>query len=490
MKYAIVSDLHANLPAWKAVQLDFATLGAERVICLGDTIGYGPQPAETLECVYAAVHHFILGNHEAAVCGKMDETLFSEHAQAALRWTRARLGDAALRVFERWPLTLKGAGFRCAHGDFGAPALFNYVIEPEEALPSWRATEEPLLFVGHSHSPGIYLLGASGTPHRVEPQDFALEAGKRYLINVGSVGQPRDGDPRASYCFFDSDRRAVHWRRVPYDLDAYREAVQRAGLPEEFDAVLRNDPRRGAPPLRPQLGFRPPKDAARGARDVVEVAEIAELQRKVRAWRGLALTLAALAAAAATGFGYWAWQRRAESPDRFDGRPALPPAAAALDRNLAALPARALRDGEAPAGWLIERGNRRRQSFTLETRADEGPILRLRSDTAKSDLFARAAAVRVEPGQRFTVEAFFRKSADWQGDAGLAVALTRETSGGGEETVPHFVAKAPNLSRRDGWWAARETFTVPAGGRAIELRLGGRFRGEVEIAQVTLTRRN
>lgn len=489
MRYAIVSDLHANLPAWKAVQLDFAALGAERVICLGDTIGYGPQPAEVLEAVHASVHHFVLGNHEAAVCGKMDEELFSDRARAALRWTRERLGAAARRVFEGWPLTLKGPGFRCAHGDFGAPALFHYVIEPEDAAPSWRATEEALLFVGHSHSPGIYLLGASGTPRRVEPRDFAIEPGKRYLVNVGAVGQPRDGDPRASYCIFDGERRAVHWRRVPYDLDAYRDALRRAGLPENLDPVLRHDPRRGTPPLRPQLGFRPPTDAARGARGVVEVADIADLRRRARAWRALALGLGLLVGAAAAGFGYWAWKRRAEGPDRLDGRPAGP-VFAALEENLAALPPGPWPPGAAPAGWAIERGNRRRQSFALSRGTEGETVLRLRSETAAEGLFARGPMIRVEPGQRYTVEALFRKAGDWAGNVGLAVALTRTTPDGGTETQAHFVDKAPNLPRRDGWRAARETFVVPAGGRAIELRLGGRFRGEVEIAQVTLARRN
>ena len=490
MKYAIVSDLHANGPAWKAVHLDFAALGAERVICLGDTIGYGPQPAEVLESVHSVVHYFVLGNHEAAVAGLMDEDLFNERARAAIRWTRDRLGRAALRLFAGWPLMLKGPGFRCAHGDFAAPALFNYIIEPEDAAPSWRAAPEPLLFVGHSHSPGIYLLGASGTPRRVAPQDVQIESDRRYLVNVGSVGQPRDGDARASYYLYDSTARALFFRRVPYDLDMYREALRAAGLPEDSDPVLRHDPRAGAPPLRPQLGFRPPADAARGARGVVAVAEIEGLRRQVRAWKGLALALALLALTGGALAGALIWRRQRDRGDRIEGRAAIPVVAAdrAADANLAPLSARASAPGAPIEGWAIERGNRRTQSASVELDPDGVPVLRLRSETEDRDLIVRGPAVRVAPGQRITVEAHFRRSADFRGNVGWSVALTR-ASGAGEEALPNFVAKSPNLRRRDGWWAAEGTFDIPAGGREIEVRIGGRFAGEVEIARVVVRRR-
>ncbi len=490
MKYAIVSDLHANGPAWKAVHLDFAALGAERVICLGDTVGYGPHPAEVLEAVHAVVHHFVLGNHEAAVAGLMDEDLFSDRARIAIRWTRERLDRNALRLLAGWPLMLKGPGFRCAHGDFAAPALFNYIIEPEDAAPSWRAAPEPLLFVGHSHSPGLFLLGASGTPRRVPPQDVQIEGGRRYLVNVGSVGQPRDGDARASYCLYDSTARALYFRRVPYDLDAYGDALRAAGLPADGDPVLRHDPRAGVPPLRPQLGFRPPTDATRGARAAVAVAEIEGLRRQVRAWKGLALALALLGFAAAALAGAWTWRRQRERGDTLEGRPAAPVVAAdrAVDENLAPLPARASLPGAIIEGWAIHRGNRRRQSVAVELSLEGAPVLRLRSEAEDRDLFARGPVVRVASGQRITVEAHFRRSADFSGNVGWAVSLTRAT-GAGEETLPNFVAKFPNQRRRENWWAAEGTFDIPAGGREIEVRIGGRFTGEVEVSRVTVRRR-
>lgn len=490
MKFAIVSDIHANLPAWKAVRLDIASLGADRIVCLGDVVGYGPNPAETLESVYAEVHHFVLGNHEAVLCGKMDESLFNARARDMIRWTRAQLGAEARRVFGRWPLTLRGAGFRCAHSDFAAPSLFPYLIDPEDATASWRAVAEALLFVGHSHCAGIFLLGASGTPRRVAPQDAVLEEGKRFLVNVGSVGQPRDGDPRASYCLYDTDARALFWRRVPYDVDAYREAVRRAGLPDDLDPVLQHDPRRGIPPLRPMLNFHPPTDVRQGARGCVEVGEIATWRRRARVWRGATLALGGLlVAATATGV-VWARRRHAERSELRDGRPPLALVADdyPAERNLAPMPPRAPAHGAAPVGWAVRLDNRKRQRVEWFAGSDGALCARLISEAPDAELHLIAPRVQVEPGQRFTVEAYFRKSAGWRGHVGFQVLLERETSAG-REVVRHFVAKTPNLARRDGWYAARETFTIPAGGREIEWRIGGTFEGQVDVAQPTLVRK-
>lgn len=142
MRIAILSDLHANLPAWDAVWLDLNSLGARRILCLGDVIGYGPHPADVLERVHEHVHHVLLGNHDAALIGRMDANLFSAEAQQALEWSRAQLGPSALEEIRSWPLTLAGPGFRCAHADLARPGWYDYVFEAEEALPSWRRAVE------------------------------------------------------------------------------------------------------------------------------------------------------------------------------------------------------------------------------------------------------------------------------------------------------------------------------------------------------------
>ena len=233
MRYAIVSDIHANLAAWQTVLHDIADLKADKIICLGDVVGYGPQPIEVLESVYRVVNVTLLGNHDAAVCGKLSSETFSPRAAAAVSRHRELLAPAALEWLSQLPLTHSESGFRCAHSDFADPSAFRYIIEPNDAIPSWQATTEQLLFVGHSHLPGIYVIGASGVAHFVTPRDFELEKGKRYIINPGSVGYPRVGDCRSSYCFFDSTARSITFRQLPFDSAGYLLAMQGAGLGDD-----------------------------------------------------------------------------------------------------------------------------------------------------------------------------------------------------------------------------------------------------------------
>jgi hypothetical protein len=149
MRYAIISDIHANLAAWKSVQTDLADMKADKIICLGDVVGYGSDPVGVLESVYRVVHITLMGNHDAAVCGKIDPRGFSPRAKAAVLRHREQISPRGLTWLSGLPLIVTAADFRCAHGDFGEPAAFRYIIEPEEALASWNATQEQLLFVAN-----------------------------------------------------------------------------------------------------------------------------------------------------------------------------------------------------------------------------------------------------------------------------------------------------------------------------------------------------
>lgn len=254
MRYAIVSDLHANLPAWKTVLADIADLRCDEIICLGDVSGYGPDPIPVLESVYRVVQHTLMGNHDAAACGIVNPETFSPRAKTAVLRHREMLSSAGLAWLKSLPLVHCGKGFRCAHGDFSNPAAFRYVIEPEDALPSWRATDEQILFVGHTHFPGIYVIGGSGTPHFVPPCDFELEENKRYIINPGSVGYPRVGECRSSYCVFDDVARTITYRMIPFDSDGYRQALAAAGLGDDPWIKGKSDGQR-LPWLRGKLSF-------------------------------------------------------------------------------------------------------------------------------------------------------------------------------------------------------------------------------------------
>ena len=237
MRYAIVSDLHANFTAWQTVLKDIADLKIDKIICLGDVVGYGPEPVKVLESVYQHVHVTLMGNHDAAVCGKFDPREFSDRAQNAIKRQKKSLSPAALVWLRRLPYTYEEAGFACAHGDFSEPEEFRYIVEPESALPSWETRKEQLMFVGHSHLPAIYVIGASGTPHCITPCDFSLEEGKRYIVNPGSVGYPRTGNCRSSYCIYDTERNSVLFRQLPFDSEKYRKIMAQYGG-EDDDWIL------------------------------------------------------------------------------------------------------------------------------------------------------------------------------------------------------------------------------------------------------------
>lgn len=302
MRYAFISDLHANLQAWRAVHRDIRSQRADYIICLGDVAGYGPSPSAILNEVHAHVDAFVMGNHDAVLSGKMDDSSFNPEAREMIRWTAKRLNRKASSFLGSFPLTLVGNGFRCVHGDFAKPECFNYVLNPEEALPSWRAVDSPLLLAGHTHEPAFFLIGDSGIPRETEPQDFELEPGKRYFVNIGSVGCPRDSDPRASYCLYDTQASAVFWRRVAFDLDSFRTTVIQAGLDISRCRFLNHDPLARTIPVRAQLDFTPPMMAEKITHTTTPARDVTTLKRSVRRWKMLFLSavLMAVSTGAAT----------------------------------------------------------------------------------------------------------------------------------------------------------------------------------------------
>lgn len=232
MRYAIISDLHANETALRAVLLDAADAHADKIICLGDVLGYGPDPVPTLELVYRKVHICLAGNHDDAVANRCSVDDFTDFAAQAVKRQRQLLTQDAIDWLRRLPYTCEVDGFACAHGDFSDPKHFNYVLDPEDAMTSWQERTEQLLFVGHTHKPGIFVMGASGVPHLLEPATFTLEEGKRYLVNVGSVGYPRSGVCRSFYCVYDTESRTVFFRTLPFDLESYTAKMHGKGLNE------------------------------------------------------------------------------------------------------------------------------------------------------------------------------------------------------------------------------------------------------------------
>lgn len=222
MLYAILSDLHANLEALDAALADAAHFGAERIIVLGDIVGYGPEPVKTLARVKAVASLVVAGNHDDAVSERKDASNFIELAGDAVLRHRAALSEDDLHYLRQLPYTATGDGAAFAHGDFWDPKAFRYVDSPSEAAASFTATRERLLFVGHTHIPLLHIMDASGGVHRLALQDFELEDDKRYLVNVGSVGYPRAvaGQCESTYVLYDSTERTVRLRRLPFAVSS------------------------------------------------------------------------------------------------------------------------------------------------------------------------------------------------------------------------------------------------------------------------------
>ncbi len=370
MRYAIVSDIHANLTAWNTVLADITDMKVDKIICLGDVVGYGPDPVGVLESVYRVVHVTLLGNHDAALCGKIDPGLFTSRAKSAVLLHRKQVSPKGLAWLSGRPLLLTAPGFRCTHGDFSEPAAFRYIVEPHEAVPSWKATAEQLLFVGHTHLPGIYVVGASGVPHFVNACDFQLEEGKRYIVNPGSVGYPRVGDCRASYCVYDGAANSITFRSLPFDCEGYRKAVLDAGL-EDDPWLAQKAMLHSLPVLRERLSFSHPLTADQQARDVHRQATLGPRLTRRRAVKlSLILLLAGGAAAVAA---FQAGRQAAPSPLAVSVPPSEPPALIAFplvppDKNLSPeIPPSASADGSL-AGWRYAVEDRERQSVGIGLR--------------------------------------------------------------------------------------------------------------------------
>ena len=238
MKYAIISDVHANEAALRCVLDDVQEQGAQRVICLGDVVGYGPLPQEALRLVRANAAVTLAGNHDDAVSGRQGADDFIDLAGDAVQRHREALDADSLAWLRALPYTCEFDGALAAHGDFVDPKKFYYVDDEEGAKANFNATAAQLMFVGHTHVPCLYLTGQSGAVYRLDAQDFSLEDGKRYIVNPGSVGYPREANGQcfSSYAIYDSTARAVFFRKLPFSVSS---VMQRGKSPRRrFGLVL------------------------------------------------------------------------------------------------------------------------------------------------------------------------------------------------------------------------------------------------------------
>lgn len=243
MKYAIISDLHSNLEALTAV-LEFAeSEGVEKYLCLGDIVGYNASPAEVIEIVKGLNPIAIIkGNHDEYVSQESELVGFNLQAAQAVEWTRKQIDEDDRIWLRDLPMTknLWQLKTTLVHSTLDSPESWGYIFDKFYAENSFSYQRLPFCFIGHSHVPFAYeqIGGMKGTIQAGRFEKINLNPSHKYLINVGSVGQPRDGDPRASFVIFDSEERTVSLHRIEYDIQTTQQKILKAGLPERLSLRL------------------------------------------------------------------------------------------------------------------------------------------------------------------------------------------------------------------------------------------------------------
>ncbi len=229
MRLAILSDIHGNLTALQRVLKRLESLQIDDMICLGDVVGYGPYPNECCNIIQNNCRFCIAGNHDFAALRLLDSRNFNPFARTAINWTVSILSPENKAFLETLNVYRVEGDMLFVHGSPANPARFPYIMNRYDADEAFEALNEQICFIGHSHIAGFFQPG-----NRIKQPAFTvqLEEKQRYIINVGSIGQPRDGDPRAAFAVLDTDESTVQVLRVDYDIQKTQKAMAAAGLPE------------------------------------------------------------------------------------------------------------------------------------------------------------------------------------------------------------------------------------------------------------------
>ena len=234
MRYAILGDIHANLSALESVLEALEGEAIDQVLQVGDVVGYGAAPEECIRALQERGATVVKGNHDAACAGELDTRLFNAPAKAAVDFTRACLSSEDLQWLADLPLVHSNDDCVLAHGTLPDPARFDYIQKTSEAEPSLDLLDRPVAFLGHTHVP-VTIMRLIESPERTSytiDREINLDETTVALVNVGSVGQPRDEDSRAAFAIYDTTTQRVEIRRTEYDIEREASRIVRAGLPK------------------------------------------------------------------------------------------------------------------------------------------------------------------------------------------------------------------------------------------------------------------
>jgi predicted phosphodiesterase len=230
MRYAIVSDVHGNL---ESLMIALSMLEPDdKVVCLGDMVGYGPNPNECVSLLKQRCVHAVLGNHDLAATENFGVEYFNDAAREAISWTQRVITEETRSWLNTLPYELRLPEFLLVHG---APVnYFEYVLDKRTAAQAFERTDARLIFIGHTHIAEYWVQNADGSvglKHMQHGGRLELESGLRYIVDVGSVGQPRDLNPQASFVLYDPEKSTVEWVRYEYPVSEVQYKIRQAHLP-------------------------------------------------------------------------------------------------------------------------------------------------------------------------------------------------------------------------------------------------------------------
>jgi diadenosine tetraphosphatase ApaH/serine/threonine PP2A family protein phosphatase len=238
VRIAFISDVHANLEALQATLADIEKQKVSKVHFLGDAVGYGCEPNECVELIHKHCDIKLLGNHDFAALGLQSVECFNEVARKSLLWSQNELTERSLSLLADFELEKVHKGFHLVHASPRSPEIWEYILTSRDAQEQFECFEKSLLFVGHSHVPMMFALREGGALSQRTVSETEIDPDSRYIINVGSVGQPRDKDPRACYVTLDTKTDLLKYHRVEYDVSKAAHQIEQHGLPQALSERL------------------------------------------------------------------------------------------------------------------------------------------------------------------------------------------------------------------------------------------------------------
>ncbi len=231
MKIAIISDIHSNLEALENVLKDIEMEGVDHIFCLGDIVGYGPNPNECIEMVLSSVEKAVMGNHDYAAADLCSARNFNDYAKEAIYWTRDVLKKKNVERVKEFPFIIIKDEITLVHSSPHEPHKFYYLFSESDVINGFGALKSRLCFVGHTHTPVAFVMEEDRKITALSASNLTINEKYRYIINVGSVGQPRDGDNRSCYGIFDTSENRFYLRRVEYPIKIVQNKMRYENLP-------------------------------------------------------------------------------------------------------------------------------------------------------------------------------------------------------------------------------------------------------------------